>query len=80
MNNIFDPFFTTKDVGQGSGLGLAVSHRIVEEHNGWIEVENRQAGGAVFTVYLPKAGIGKDPSAEQFRDGGPEYERAIVDR
>ncbi len=80
MNNIFDPFFTTKDVGQGSGLGLAVSHRIVEEHNGWIEVENRQAGGAVFTVYLPKAGIGKDPSTEQFRDGGPEYERAIVDR
>jgi len=56
INNIFDPFFTTKDVGQGSGLGLAVSHRIVEEHNGWIEVENQPGSGAVFTVYLPKTG------------------------
>jgi two-component system, NtrC family, sensor kinase len=57
LNHIFDPFFTTKDVGQGSGLGLAVSHRIVEEHDGWIEVENQQTGGAVFTVYVPKAGV-----------------------
>jgi two-component system NtrC family sensor kinase len=60
LNQIFDPFFTTKDVGQGSGLGLAVSHRIVEEHDGWIEVGNRQTGGAVFTVYLPKAGIDEE--------------------
>jgi two-component system, NtrC family, sensor kinase len=59
LNHIFDPFFTTKDVGQGSGLGLAVSHRIIEEHSGWIEVANQQTGGAVFTVYLPKAGIDK---------------------
>jgi signal transduction histidine kinase len=67
LNNIFDPFFTTKDVGQGSGLGLAISHRIVEEHNGWIEVDNRQWGGAVFTIYLPKAGIDNESSTEQFR-------------
>jgi two-component system, NtrC family, sensor kinase len=59
LNHIFDPFFTTKDVGQGSGLGLAVSHRIIEEHSGWIEVANQQTGGAVFIVYLPKAGIDK---------------------
>jgi two-component system NtrC family sensor kinase len=71
LNNIFDPFFTTKDVGQGSGLGLAVSHRIIEEHDGWIEVGNQQTGGAVFTVYLPKAGIVA---------GGAQYEHAVVDR
>lgn len=80
LNNIFDPFFTTKDVGQGSGLGLAVSHRIVEEHSGWIEVENRQTGGAVFTIYLPKAEIGNEIITRQFRDRKPEYERAIIDR
>jgi two-component system, NtrC family, sensor kinase len=66
LNHIFDPFFTTKDVGQGSGLGLAVSHRIVEEHDGWIEVDNRQTGGAVFTIYLPKADADEEPCDEPF--------------
>ncbi len=66
LNHIFDPFFTTKDVGQGSGLGLAVSHRIVEEHGGWIEVGNQPTGGAVFTIYLPKVGIDQESSEESF--------------
>jgi two-component system NtrC family sensor kinase len=66
LNHIFDPFFTTKDVGQGSGLGLAVSHRIVEEHSGWIEVANLQTGGAVFTVHLPNAGMDEESSEESF--------------
>jgi two-component system, NtrC family, sensor kinase len=53
MDAIFDPFFTTKEVGQGTGLGLAVAYGLAEELDGRIEVENR--GGAVFTVYLPLA-------------------------
>ena len=54
-DKIFEPFFTTKDAGQGTGLGLAVSHGIVKDHDGWIEVDSRRRGGAVFRVFLPCA-------------------------
>lgn len=53
VSNIFNPFFTTKEVGQGTGLGLAVSHRIIENHRGKIEVESRVHEGTCFTVILP---------------------------
>ena len=48
---IFQPFFTTK--GKGTGLGLAVSKRIVEEHGGAITASNSASGGAVFRIILP---------------------------
>lgn len=57
LPHIFEPFFTTKDVGSGTGLGLAVGRRIIEEHGGWIEAANQLNNGrhgAVFTVYLPQ--------------------------
>ncbi len=54
--HLFEPFFTTKDVGAGSGLGLAVSHGIIQEHGGEIRVESAPDGGSVFTVLLPAEG------------------------
>lgn len=52
---VFDPFFTSKDVGEGTGLGLSVSQRIVEEHGGAITVESQVGHGSTFTVKLPTA-------------------------
>ena len=52
LGRIFDPFYTTRDVGEGAGMGLAVAHGIVAEHDGWIAVDSRD-GGSCFSVYLP---------------------------
>jgi PAS domain S-box-containing protein len=53
QSRIFEPFFTTKDIGEGTGVGLAVSHRIIEAHDGRIRVDSTPGRGAVFTVTLP---------------------------
>ena len=50
----FDMFFTTKDVGEGSGLGLAVAHTIVSNHGGSIELRSEVGAGTTFLIYLPK--------------------------
>ncbi len=51
MDRIFDPFFSTKD--SGTGIGLAICRRIVEDHGGILTAENQLLGGAMFTVQLP---------------------------
>jgi signal transduction histidine kinase len=52
LPHIFEPFFTTKPIGEGTGLGLDISHRIVEAHNGVIKVESHP-GRTTFEVWLP---------------------------
>ncbi len=51
LENIFTPFFTTKETG--SGLGLMVAQGIVQDHEGWIEVESEVGRGSRFKIYLP---------------------------
>lgn len=54
---IFEPFFTTKDVGEGTGLGLAVAIGLVRENGGVIQVTDRAGGGTVFSILLPLADV-----------------------
>lgn len=55
LEHLFEPFVTTKDIGEGSGLGLAVAWGLVREHGGWMTAHNREGRGACFSVFLPAA-------------------------
>jgi C4-dicarboxylate-specific signal transduction histidine kinase len=53
QKRMFDPFYTTKDPGKGMGMGLAISHRILDEHGGTVRYEPVASGGSRFVVNIP---------------------------
>lgn len=53
-NRIWEPFFTTKAVGVGTGLGMSISHSIIEKHNGKIELDSEVGKGTEFIISIPK--------------------------
>jgi signal transduction histidine kinase len=55
ISKVFDPFYTTKPIGEGTGLGLPISHGIIEKHNGKIEVISKVDVGTCFKITLPLA-------------------------
>ncbi len=55
QRHIFDPYFTTKDPDKGTGLGLSIVKSIVDQHEGWIEMQSRLGEGTTFCIFLPVA-------------------------
>jgi two-component system, NtrC family, sensor kinase len=65
LPHIFEPFLTTKESGHGVGLGLAISHSIIERHHGSIEVHSAPGKGTTFSVSLPLAEHEHDAASDR---------------
>ncbi len=68
LPKIFDPFFTTKEIGKGTGMGLSISYKIIQEHGGRIEVNTEPGVGTVFSIELPVKPKQDSSAAETFED------------
>jgi len=63
LEHIFEPYFTTKKEGKGTGLGMAITNRIIEEHHGRLQIETQPDEGTTVTIRLPLEGAAAVSSA-----------------
>lgn len=78
---VFEPFFMTKDVGWGTGMGLAVCHRIISAHKGKIEISDVEPHGTCLTISLPVGSIGgrRNRKPQQMSDQRKSTRVLVID-
>ena len=78
VEKIFDPYFTTKEVGKGTGMGLAVVHGIIKNHNGYIYVNSAIRKGTCFTIFFPIVADPPEPKSCTIVDTYPQGTETIL--
>ena len=68
LQKIFDPFFTSKDVGKGMGLGLSITHQILQAHKAIVEVDSRPTEFTRFRIAFPAPSFASEPEPESVLD------------